>query len=72
MDSPAEMRNRSQHFFAWTFACTMIPALGLFWMELAFPLLVALIALVASLASFVGLISEARAANRLAKSQAAP
>jgi predicted PurR-regulated permease PerM len=72
MDSPAEMRKRYQRFFAWSFVLATMLALGLFWMELAFPLLVALIALVASLAPFVGLISEARAANRLGKSQAAP
>ena len=37
MDSLVVVRKRYQHFFAWAFALATILALGLFWVELAFP-----------------------------------
>ncbi len=37
MDSALAVRKRYQRFFAWTFVVATILALGLFWVELAFP-----------------------------------
>jgi hypothetical protein len=37
MDSPVVVRKRYQRFFAWMFVLATILALGLFWLELAFP-----------------------------------
>jgi hypothetical protein len=37
MNSPVVVRKRYQHFFAWTCVLATILALGLFWVELAFP-----------------------------------
>ncbi|MBT2325220.1 hypothetical protein J7E62_23090 [Variovorax paradoxus] len=37
MDSPVVVRKRYQRFFAWTFVLATIVALGLVWVELAFP-----------------------------------
>jgi hypothetical protein len=37
MDSPAEVRKRYQRFFAWTFVLATLLALGMFWVEVAYP-----------------------------------
>ncbi|CAN7593544.1 hypothetical protein LJR130_004380 [Variovorax sp. LjRoot130] len=37
MDSPVVVRKRYQRFFAWTFVFATMLALGMFWVELAFP-----------------------------------